>query len=74
MEGRTPGRSARRSAGTAPSTSSSQGPRSNPVLPVGYLAQMFLARNTLTEDAAGEDVIEICGGIKAGWQLRELAR
>ena len=39
-----------------------------------YLAEAFLARDTLTEDAAGKDVIEIYGGIKYGWQLREVAR
>jgi hypothetical protein len=53
---------------------SSQGPGSNRVLPVGYLAEAFLARDTLTKDAAGKDVIEIYGGIKYGWQLQDAAR
>jgi hypothetical protein len=37
-----------------------------------YLAETFLARDTLTADAAGKDVIEIYGGIKYGWQLQEM--
>lgn len=53
---------------------SSQGPGSNRVLPVGYVAEAFLARDTLTKDAAGKDVIEIYSGIKYGWQLREVPR
>jgi hypothetical protein len=53
---------------------SSQGPGSNRVLPVGYLAEAFLARDTLTKDAAGKDVVEIYGGIKYGWQLHEVPR
>jgi hypothetical protein len=53
---------------------SSQGPGSNRVLPVGYLAEAFLARDTLTKDTGGKDVIEIYGGIKYGWQLQEVTR
>jgi hypothetical protein len=53
---------------------SSQGPGSNRVLPVGYLAEAFLARDTLTKNAAGKDVIEIYAGIKYGWQLQDVAR
>ncbi|MGO9957131.1 MAG: hypothetical protein ACLP50_14375 [Solirubrobacteraceae bacterium] len=37
-------------------------------------ASTFLARDTLTKDAAGEDVIEIYGEIKYGWQLQEVPR
>jgi hypothetical protein len=48
-----------------------QGPSSNRVLPARYPAEAFLARDTLTKDAAGRDVIEIYGGIKYGWQLQE---
>jgi hypothetical protein len=50
---------------------SSQGPASNRVLSVRYLAEAFLARDTLTKDAAGRDVVEIYGGIKYGWRLQE---
>jgi hypothetical protein len=53
---------------------SSQGSGSDRVLPVGYLAEAFLARDTLTKDAAGKDVVEIYGGIKYGWQLHEVPR
>jgi hypothetical protein len=37
-----------------------------------YLAETFLARDTLTRDAAGKDVIEIFAGLKYGWQLQEV--
>ena len=54
---------------------SSQGPDSgNRALSATYLAEAFLARDTLTKDAAGKDVIEIYGGIKYGWQLKEVTR
>ena len=43
----------------------------NRVLSARYLAETFLARDTLTTDRAGKDVIEIYGGIKYGWQLQE---
>ena len=39
-----------------------------------YIAETFLARDTLSKDAAGKDVIEISGGLKYGWQLREVTR
>ena len=39
-----------------------------------YLAETFLARDTLTKDKAGKDVIEIYGGLKYGWQLQEVTR
>jgi hypothetical protein len=52
----------------------SQGQRRNHALPARYLAETFLARDTLTKDAAGKDVIEIFGGIKYGWQLGEVTR
>lgn len=39
-----------------------------------YRAETFLARDTLTKDKAGKDVIEIYGGIKYGWQLQEVTR
>ena len=48
-----------------------QGHGGNRVLSAKYLAETFLARDTLTKDATGKDVIEIFGGIKYGWQLRE---
>jgi hypothetical protein len=44
------------------------------VLSARYLAETFLARDTLTRDAAGKDVIEIYGGLKYGWQLQEVTR
>ncbi|MGO9959993.1 MAG: hypothetical protein ACLP50_29125 [Solirubrobacteraceae bacterium] len=37
-----------------------------------YLAETFLARDTLTKDKAGKDVIEIYGGLQYGWQLQEV--
>jgi hypothetical protein len=52
----------------------SQGQVGNRVLAARYLAETFLARDTLTTDLAGKDVIEIFGGIKYGWQLREVIR
>jgi hypothetical protein len=51
----------------------SQG-QGNRVLSARYLAETFLARDTLTKDAAGKDVIEIYGGIKYGWRLQEVTR
>jgi hypothetical protein len=51
----------------------SQG-QGNRVLSARYLAETFLARDTLTKDAAGKNVIEIYGGIKYGWQLQEVTR
>jgi hypothetical protein len=47
----------------------SQGAGGKRSLSARYLAETFLARDTLTKDAAGKDVIEIFGGIKYGWQL-----
>lgn len=44
------------------------------VLSARYLAEVFLARDTATRDAAGKDVIEIFGGLKYGWQLQEVTR
>jgi hypothetical protein len=44
------------------------------VLSARYLAETFLARDTLTTDRAGKNVIEIYGGIKYGWQLEEVTR
>jgi hypothetical protein len=38
------------------------------------LGERQLARETVTEDAAGEDVIDIYGAIKSGWQLHEVTR
>lgn len=52
----------------------SHGHGGNRVLSARYLAETFLARDTLTRDAAGKDVIEIFGGIRYGWQLREVTR
>jgi hypothetical protein len=52
----------------------SQGKGGKHVLSARYLAETFLARDTLTTDAAGKDVIEIFGGIKYGWQVREVTR
>lgn len=49
-------------------------PGSKRVLPARYLAEAFLARDTLTKDAAGKDVIDIYGAIKYGWQLQEVSR
>ena len=48
--------------------------RNNRALSARYVAETFLARDTLTKDAAGKDVIEIYGGIKYGWELREVPR
>jgi hypothetical protein len=52
----------------------SQGQGGNRVLPARYLAETFLARDTLTRDAAGKDVIEIVAGLKYGWQLQEVTQ
>jgi len=52
----------------------SRGQGGDRVLSTRYLAEVFLARDTLTRDAAGRDVIEIFGGIKYGWQLQEVTR
>jgi hypothetical protein len=46
----------------------------NRVLSARYLAEVFLARDTATRDAAGKDVIEIFAGLKYGWQLQEVTR
>jgi hypothetical protein len=37
-----------------------------------YVAEAFLARDTGAKDAAGKDVIELSGGIRYGWELREV--
>jgi hypothetical protein len=52
----------------------SQGLDGKRVLSARYLAETFLARDTLTKDKAGKDVIDIYGGIKYGWQLQEVTR
>jgi hypothetical protein len=52
----------------------SQGQSGKRVLSARYLAETFLARDTLTKDKAGKDVIDIYGGIKYGWQLQEVTR
>lgn len=52
----------------------SPGHGGNRALSATYLAETFLARDTLTKDPAGKDVIEVYGGIKYGWQLREVTR
>jgi hypothetical protein len=44
------------------------------VLSARYLAEVFLARDTGTKDAAGKDVIEIFAGLKYGWLLQEVTR
>ena len=36
------------------------------------LAEIFLAQDTGTKDAAGKDVVNIFGGIKWGWQVHEV--
>jgi hypothetical protein len=51
-----------------------QGQASGGAMSATYLAETFLTRDTLTKDAAGKDVIEIFGGIKYGWKLREVRR
>jgi hypothetical protein len=48
----------------------SQGQSGQRALSARYVAETFLARDTLTKDAAGKDVIEIYGGIKYGWELQ----
>ncbi len=50
----------------------SSGKGRNHPLSARYLAETFLARDTLTRDKAGKDVIEIFAGLKYGWQLREV--
>ena len=42
------------------------------VLSARYVAETFLARDTLTKEKADKDVIEIYGGVKYGWQLQEV--
>jgi hypothetical protein len=44
------------------------------VLSARYFAEVFLARDTATRDAAGKAVIEIFAGLKYGWQLQEVSR
>jgi hypothetical protein len=52
----------------------SQAPAGNRVLWARYRAEVFLARDTATKDAAGKDVVEIFAGLKYGWQLQEVTR
>ena len=52
----------------------SQGRGGNRGLSARYLAEAFLARDTLTKDKAGKEVIEIYAGVKYGWQLQEVKR
>jgi hypothetical protein len=47
-----------------------QGQGGNRVLSARYLAETFLVRDTLTNDAAGKGIIDVYGGIKWGWQVR----
>jgi hypothetical protein len=49
-------------------------PRERRALSARYLAEVFLAHDTLTKDRAGKDVIEVYGGVKYGWQLQEVTR
>jgi hypothetical protein len=44
------------------------------VLSASYLAEVFLARDTATRDAAGKSVIEIFAGLRYGWRLQEVAQ
>jgi hypothetical protein len=37
-----------------------------------FVAEAFLAQDTGTRDAAGKAVVKIFGGLKYGWQVREL--
>jgi hypothetical protein len=46
----------------------------NRALSARYLAEVFLARDTATRDAAGKAVIEIFAGLRYGWQLQEVTR
>jgi hypothetical protein len=41
------------------------------VLSDQFTAEVFLAQDTGTKDSAGKDVVNIFGGIKYGWQVRE---
>jgi hypothetical protein len=47
-------------------------PADSTVLSEHFMAEVFLARDTQTKDAAGRVVIDILGGIKYGWQLHEV--
>jgi hypothetical protein len=46
----------------------------NKRLSAKYVAETFLARDTVTKDAAGKDMIEIYGGLKYGWELTEVTQ
>jgi len=40
--------------------------------PVQFRAEVFLAQDTGTKNAAGKDIVNIFGGVKWGWQLHSL--
>jgi hypothetical protein len=52
----------------------SPGDATKRALSARYLAEAFLARDTLTKDKTGKDVIEIFGGLRYGWQLQEVTQ
>jgi hypothetical protein len=40
--------------------------------PSAFRAEVFLAQDTGTNDAAGKDIVNIFGGVKWGWQMHSL--
>jgi len=46
--------------------------RGDPAADVTFLAEVFLAQDTGTRNAAGKVVVKVFGGLKHGWQVREL--
>jgi hypothetical protein len=44
----------------------------NATLASQFMAETFLVRDTGVKDEAGKDVINVFGGIKWGWRVREL--
>ncbi|PZG01991.1 hypothetical protein C1I99_04715 [Micromonospora deserti] len=49
-------------------------PGDETVLSDRFIAEIFLVRDTGSKDAAGKDVIAVFGGIRYGWQVREVQR
>lgn len=42
-------------------------------LDVLFVAEVFLAQETGIKDAAGKEIVKVFGGLKYGWQVRELS-
>ena len=48
------------------------GPDGDAVRPDQFVAEAFLVQDTGIQDAAGKEIIHVFGGIKYGWQVREV--